>query len=197
MPTKEPSEAASASSGALDYEISDVQIGTSLPDLTLGPLQNEEWVVVTVDVKNASSDLVTLDMSQFKLMTAGGDELDLDSATGAVAAYLGMSTGNGTKDTREIGPGERSSVVLVFVPPADATGLTLEANGTSIPLESGASGQSTSAGQVQSIGEQTAEDVSPQLLTNTFEQFAVVSPTATGNAKTVPLIGNPWETAEE
>ncbi len=197
MPTKEPSEAASASSGALDYEISDVQIGTSLPDLTLGPLQNEEWVVVTVDVKNASSDLVTLDMSQFKLTTAGGDELDLDSATGAVAAYLGMSTGNGTKDTREIGPGERSSVVLVFVPPADATGLTLEANGTSIPLESGASGQSTSAGQVQSSGEQTAEDVSPQLLTNTFEQFAIVSPTATGNAKTVPLIGNPWETAEE
>jgi hypothetical protein len=39
--------------------------------------------------------------------------------------------------------------------------------------------------------------VSPQLLTNTFEQFAIVDPTATANAKIVPFIGNPWETAEE
>jgi hypothetical protein len=197
MPTEEPSDAASASSGTLDYEISDVQIGESLPDLTLGPLQNEEWVVVTVDVKNTGSDLATLDMSQFELSTAEGDTLDLDSATGAVAAYLGMTSGNGVKDTREIGAGERAQVVLVFVPPIDATGLTLMADGVSIPLEDGASGQAATASQPQNSGEQTAQDVSPQLLTNTFEQFAIVSPTATANAKIVPLIGNPWETAEE
>lgn len=197
MPAEKPAEAASASSGALDYEISDVQIGDSLPDLTLGPLQNEEWVVVTVDVKNAGGDLATLDMSQFKLTTAGGETYDLDSATGAVAAYLGMSDSNGTKDTREIGSGERASVVLVFVPPANASGLALEAAGTSIPLESGASGQSTTASQPQSSGVQTAQEVAPQLLTNTFEQFAIVDPTATANAKIVPLIGNPWETAQE
>jgi len=197
MPTEEPSQAASASSGTLDYEISDVQIGESLPDLTLGPLQDEEWVVVTLDVKNAGSDLATLDMSQFKLTTADGNTYDLDSATGAVATYLGMSDSNGTKDTREIGSGERISVVLVFVPPANATGLTLDAAGTSIPLESGASGPSTTASQPQSSGAQTAQDVSPELLTNTFEQFAIVNPTATANAKIVPLIGNPWETAQE
>lgn len=197
MPAEQPAETISASSGALDYEISDVQIGSSLPDLTLGPLQNEEWVVVTVDVKNGGSDLATLDMSQFKLKTAEGDELDLDSATGAVAAYLGMSSGNGTKDTREIGAGERASVVLVFVPQANASGLTLEANGVAIPLENGASGQAATASQPQGAGQQTAQDVSPQLLTNTFEQFAIVSPTATANAKIVPLIGNPWESGQE
>ena len=197
MPTEEPSQAASASSGTLDYEISDVQIGESLPDLTLGPLQDEEWVVVTLDVKNSGSDLATLDMAQFELTTAEGNTYDLDSATGAVATYLGMSDSNGTKDTREIGSGERTSVVLVFVPPANATGLTLDAAGTSIPLESGASGPSTTASQPQSSGAQTAQDVSPELLTNTFEQFAIVNPTATANAKIVPLIGNPWETAQE
>jgi hypothetical protein len=71
------------------------------------------------------------------------------------------------------------------------------ADGVSIPLEDGASGQAATASQPQNSGEQTAQDVSPQLLTNTFEQFAIVSPTATANAKIVPLIGNPWETAEE
>jgi hypothetical protein len=191
-PTEEPTEApappASASSGALDFEIADLQIGESLPDLTLGPLQNEQWVVVTIDVENAGSDLATLDMTGFTLKTAEGDELALDSATGAVATFLGMGEGNGTKDTREIGPGERASVVLVFVPPAGATGLTLQAGDASIPLEAGATGQTGG-------DRQTADDLSTQLLTNSFTQYDMLSPTA--NAKIVPLVGNPWESSEE
>ena len=175
MPAGEPTEAAAASAGALDYEITDLQVGDSLPDLTLGPLQNEEWVVVTLDVKNAGSDVANLDMADFTLKTAEGDEFALDSATGAVATYLGLADNNGAKDTREIGPGERTSVVLVFVPPANASGLTLEAAGASLPLEKGAAGQAT-VNQPQSSSEQTADEVSPQLLTTTFEQFDILQP---------------------
>ena len=195
MPADEPTEAASAATGTLGYEITDLQVGESLPDLTLGPLQNEEWVVVTLDVKNAGSDVANLDMAAFTLKTAEGDELALDSATGAVATYLGLSDNNGAKDTREIGPGERTSVVLVFVPPANASGLTLEAGGVSIPLEQGAGGHRRLLISRRAPSEQTADQVSPQLLTNTFEQFDILSPTATSNAKIVPLVGNPWETA--
>ncbi len=183
----EPTEAAAESAGVLDFEITDLQMGASLPDLTLAPLQGERWVVVTVDVKNPGSEPATLDMSQFKLATAAGAPLDLDSATGAVASYLGMTASNGVNDTREIGPGERTTVVLVFVPPADATGLTLEAGDASLPLAAGATGQSTS-GPVA-----LAPDLSAQLLVNSFAQYSIITPTATQNAKTVPAFVNPWD----
>ncbi len=183
----EPTEAAVESAGVLDFEITDLQMGASLPDLTLAPLQDERWVVVTVDVKNPGSELATLDMSQFKLATADGAPLDLDSATGAVASYLGITGSNGVKDTQEIGPGERTSVVLVFVPPANATGLTLEAGDASLPLAAGATGQSSS-GQVA-----LAPDLSAQLLVNSFTQYSIITPTATQNAKTAPAFVNPWD----
>jgi hypothetical protein len=183
----EPTEAPAESAGVLDFEITDLQMGASLPDLTLGPLQNERWVVVTVDVKNPGSEPATLDMSQFKLASADGEALDLDSATGAVASYLGMTESNGVNDTQEIGPGERTSVVLVFVPPADATGLTLEAGDASLQLAAGATGQN-GAGQIAQ-----ATDLSAQLLVNNFEQYSILTPTATQNAKTVPAFVNPWD----
>jgi hypothetical protein len=188
--TEEPAPPASASSGTLDFEIADLQVGDSLPDLTLGPLQGEQWVVVTVDVKNAGSDPATLDMASFRLQTAEGDALALDSATGAVATFLGLGENNGTRDTREIGPGERASVVLVFVPPAGASGLTLQAGDASIPLEPGSTGQTGGDGQ-------TANALSTELLTSTFVQYDILSPTATANAKIVPLIDNPWESSDE
>jgi len=183
----EPTEAPAESPGVLDFEITDLQMGASLPDLTLGPLQDERWVVVTLDVKNPGAEVVTLDMSKFRLALAEGDPLALDSATGAVASYLGMSESNGVNDTQEIGPGERTAVVLVFVPPADATGLTLEAGGTTMPLAAGATGQSD-GGQVAQ-----ATDLSAQLLVNNFKQYSVITPTATQNAKTVPDFANPWD----
>lgn len=183
----EPTMAPSASSGTLDFEITDLQMGASLPDLTLGPLQDERWVVVTVDIANPGSDLATLDMSQFKLGTAEGEPLALDSATGAVASYLGMSENNGVNDTQTIGPGERASVVLVFVPPADATGMTLEAGDASMPLAAGATGQSAT-GQVAQT-----PDLSARLLTSSFERVAVLTPVPTQNAKRLPDIANPWE----
>lgn len=183
----EPTQAPAESAGVLDFEITDLQMGASLPDLTLGPLQGERWVVVTVDVKNAGAELATLDMSQFKLASSGGETLDLDSATGAVATYLGMTESNGVRDTQEIGPGERTSVVLVFVPSEDATGLTLVAGDASLPLAAGSTGQSGS-GQVAQ-----APDLSTQLLGSTFEQYSIVTPAATQNAKTVPVFINPWD----
>ena len=183
----EPTAAPAETAGVLDFEITDLQMGASLPDLTLGPLQGERWVVVTVDVKNPGSDLATLDMSQFRLASADGEPLELDSATGAVATYLGMTENNGVHDTQEIGPGERTSVVLVFVPPADATGLTLEAGDASLPLAAGATGQSE-GGQIAQ-----ASDLSSQLLVNNFEQYSLLTPTATQNAKTVPAFLNPWD----
>lgn len=191
-PAQQPVEPASASSGALDFEISDVQQGESLPDLTLGPLNGEEWVVVTVDVKNAGADPATLDMSDFKLETGDGTVFDLDSATGAVATFLGKGQSNGTKDTREIGPSERASVVLVFVPPADSGELTLKAGEASLPLQQGASSQIEPASQQQS-----ADALSTQLLTTSFQQYDVKSPTATANAKIVPLGGDPATAGEE
>ncbi len=198
IPTEEPVSVAQAGAGLLDYEISNLQIGTSLPDLTLGPLQDEQWIVVTVDVKNSGTELATLDMANFKLKMGDGTELALDSATGAVATYLGMTTNNGINDTREIDPGERAEVVLVFVPPADATGLTLEAGDASLPLQAGASASGqTTASLSPSATEQTAAQMSTDLLTNTFEQFDILSPTATANAKTVPAFVNPWESSEE
>lgn len=190
IPAGNASQLAPVPSAALDFAISDVQVGDSLPDLTLGPLQGEQWVVVTVDVKNAGNDPATLDMSGFKLKTGDGSVLDLDSATGAVATFLGLGQNNGTRDTREVGPGERASVVLVFVPPANAGELTLQAGDATIPLQEGSSGASAGG------NEQTAA-LSTQLLTNSFEQYDILSPTATANAKVVPLIGNPWGVNEE
>ena len=183
----EPTEAPAESAGVLDFEITDLQMGASLPDLTLGPLQDERWVVVTLDVKNPGADSATLDMSQFELASAEGEPLALDSATGAVASYLGMSESNGVNDTQEIGPGERTSVVLVFVPPANATGLTLEVGEASMPLAAGATGQSGS----DQIAQVT--DLSAQLLVNNFKQYSIVTPTATQNAKSVPAFVNPWD----
>ncbi len=192
MPARTPSDAATASSGQLDYEITDVQTGASLPDLTLGPLRDEQWVVVTLDVKNRGSDVAMLDMTGFVLKTADGSDYELDSATGAVAAFLGMTSGS----TREIGPGERLSTVLVFVPPADATGFTLEMGDMSLSLEPGAASQAA-ADPLQNTGEQTANQLSTQLLTNAFEQFDIVRPTSTANAKIAPNVGNPWGDIEE
>jgi hypothetical protein len=183
----EPTEAPAESAGVLEFEITDLQMGASLPDLTLGPLQDERWVVVTLDVKNPGTEEATLDMSQFELARTDGEPLELDSATGAVASYLGMSENNGVNDTQQIGPGERTSVVLVFVPPADATGLTLEAGDASLPLAAGATGQGGS-GQIAQ-----APDLSAQLLVNSFEQYSIVTPTATQNAKAIPAFVNPWD----
>lgn len=173
--------------GILDFEISDLQMASSLPDLTLGPLQDERWIVVTLDVKNPGTDVATLDMSQFKLTTVEGDTLDLDAVTGSVAAYLGVTATNGVRDTQEIGPGERTNVVLVFVAPASATGLTLVAGDASMPLAAGAS--------VQSSGGEVAleSDLSTQLLTNSFKQYSILTPTATQNAKLAPAGLNPWD----
>lgn len=196
MPERTPAGGSTASSGQLDYEITDVRTGASLPDLTLGPLRDEQWVVVTLDVKNRGNDVATLDMSGFVLQTADGSDYALDSATGAVASYLGMASGHASGSTREIGPGERLSVVLVFVPPADATGLTLGLGDTSLPLEVGAASQ-TPADTLQSSGGQTANQLSTQLLTNAFEQFDILSPTSTANAKIAPNVGNPWGDIEE
>jgi len=196
MPARTPADAATASSGQLDYEITDVRTGASLPDLTLGPLHDEQWVVVTLDVKNRGNDVATLDMSGVVLKTADGSEYGLDSATGAVASYLGMTTGRASGGAREIGPGERLSVVLVFVPPADATGLTLGLGDTSLPLEAGAASQAP-GDALQSSGGQTANQLSTQLLTNAFEQFDILSPTSTANAKIAPNVGNPWGDIEE
>lgn len=179
-----------ASTATLDYEIADLQIGTSLPDLTLGPLRNEEWVVVTLDVKNRGNDDAMLDMNGFVLQTAEGGALSPDSATGAVSQFLGMSGNSGAGAAREIGPGERISIVLVFVPPAGATGLTLQAGDVSIPLETGASAQAN-VDQLQHADEETASQFSTQLLTNTFEQFDILDPTSTANAKIVPLVERP------
>ncbi len=186
-----PTEPASASSGALDYAITDLQTGTSLPELTLGPLRGEQWVVVTLDITNPGGAPATLDPNAFRLTTGDGDEFAPDSATGAVAQFLGMTGTTGSGGTREVGAGERVSLVLVFVPPASATGLALEADGMSIPLEQGATGQ-TSAGRLDDANAQTADQFSMQLLTSTFEQFDILSPTATANAKLAPRIGNPW-----
>ncbi|MEZ4530653.1 MAG: DUF4352 domain-containing protein [Thermomicrobiales bacterium] len=183
----EPTQAPAENTGVLDFEITDLQMGASLPDLTLGPLQDERWVVVTVDVTNPGSSPAVLDMSQFKLARAEGEPLDLDSATGAVAAYLGMTENNGVNDTREIGPGDRTSVVLVFVPPADATGLALDAGEAELPLVAGSTGQS-GAGTVAATTE-----LSAQLLVNNFKQYSILTPTATQNAKTAPAFANPWE----
>jgi hypothetical protein len=173
--------------GILDFEISDLQMASSLPDLTLGPLQDERWIVVTLDVKNPGTDVATLDMSQFKLTTVEGDTLDLDAVTGSVAAYLGVTATNGVRDTQEIGPGERTNVVLVFVAPASATGLTLVAGDASMPLAAGASAQS-SGGEVA-----LESDLSTQLLTNSFKQYSILTPTATQNAKLAPAGLNPWD----
>lgn len=185
QPTQAPQQSAAAT---LAYQIADVQTGASLPSLTLGPLRGEQWVVVTMDVENPGSDPAVLDMADFVLTTADGAEFTLDSATGSVADFLGIDGNNGTRDTRSIGPGERTSIVLVFVPPADATGLTLQAGDLSLPLEPGATGTATG-------GNQIADQLSTQLLGTTFEQYSILDATATANAKTVPFALDPW--AEE
>lgn len=187
-----PSEGASATSGSLDFEITDLQIGTSLPALTLGPLRGEQWVVVTLDIRNRGNDVATIDMNGFALTTTAGETYGVDSATGAVAKFLGMSESTGANSTLQIGPGERSSLVLVFVPSASATDFTLQAGDVSLPLESGATAQSANSQTLQG-DQQTASQLSTQLLTNTFEQFDILHPTSTSNAKIVPSVDNPQE----
>lgn len=185
-----PASVEEAPAAALEYEITDLQIGKSLPDLTLGPLQNEQWVVVTLDIENRGSEDATLDTNAFVLRTAGGGEYGPDSATGAVARFLGLSDRTAASGQRAIGTGERISIVLVFVPPADATGFTLSAGDRSIPLDVGATAQ-VNASQLQQTGEQTADHISTQLLVSTFEQFDILSPTSTANAKLMPLVEQP------
>lgn len=185
-----PSEAPSATSGSLDFEITDLQIGPSLPALTLGPLRGEQWVVVTLDIRNRGNDVATIDINEFALTTAAGETYGVDSATGAVAKFLGMSESTGANSTLQIGPGERSSLVLVFVPSASATDFTLQAGDVSLPLESGATAQSTTSQTLQG-DQQTATQLSTQLLTNTFEQFDILHPTSTSNAKIVPSVDTP------
>ena len=182
-----PATVDQTSPAALEYEIADLHIGSSLPDLTLGPLQDEQWVVITLDVKNRGNDDATLDVNGFALQTAEGGEFAPDSATGAVAKYLGLSENGPATGEREIGPGERLSIVLVFVPPADATGFTLVAGDVSLPLEAGASAQ-TNSDQLQNADSQTANQLSTQLLVNTFQQLDILSPASTANAKIAPLI---------
>jgi hypothetical protein len=167
----------SAVSGPLRYTIDDVSTGQSLPDLTLGPLDTDQWVVITLTVQNESDELASLAMADFRL-SYGGDssvELPLDEATGAVSSFLGYSPQLAATDEEVLQPRASQEIVLVFAPPSDATGLVLLAGDARIDLEADAARTDLAMAvlmsatvQAAALRESTESGVTPAELTDSL-----------------------------
>ncbi len=128
-PTEEPSEtpAQTVASDGLQLTINDVQRGERLPDLTLGRNSVGEWVVVLAEVSNTSAEPIELPMSALQLAPTSdlSATVALDSASSAVASYLGMNPTVRADAAATIPAGGVQPLALVFSIPAGAGDLTL------------------------------------------------------------------------
>jgi hypothetical protein len=122
--------------GQLRMSIQAAYLDQSIPDLTLGGLPNDNWLVLVVDAINWSGDPAQFEMANFRLETDAepGVELPLDETTGAISTYLRFNPSTGANDTVVVAVGGTQRLALVFVVPVDATGLTLLAGDARIDL---------------------------------------------------------------
>ncbi len=110
------------------YTIEGASVGATVPEL---PQINSvagygQWVVLDVYAQNMSGEKQVFEMTDFVLY-ADGTELQLDSGTAWVNGLMGNVPAYGPTDAIQWAPGESHMVTLVFLAPADATSLVLQA----------------------------------------------------------------------
>lgn len=126
---EEPAEnpAQSAELEGLQLTITEIHQGERLPDLTLGRNSIGEWVVVLAEITNTTSAPIELPMRAVQLSTSADPTapVGLDSASSAVASYLGMNPTVRADAAASIPAGGVQPLALVFSIPVDAGNLTL------------------------------------------------------------------------
>ncbi len=110
------------------YTIEGASVGATVPEL---PQVNSvagygQWVVLDVYAQNMSGEKQVFEMTDFVLY-ADGAELQLDSGTAWVNGLMGNVPAYGPTDAIQWAPGESHMVTLVFLAPAEATSLVLQA----------------------------------------------------------------------
>jgi endonuclease YncB( thermonuclease family) len=117
------------------YTIEGASIGAKVPEV---PEINSvagygQWVVLNVYAQNMSGERQVFEMSDF-LLYADGREVELDSGTAWVNGLLGNVPAYGATDAILWAPGESHLVTLVFLAPADAGSLVLQAGDQMIDI---------------------------------------------------------------
>lgn len=117
------------------YTIEGASVGETVPEL---PEINSvagygQWVVLNVYAQNMSGERQVFEMSDFTLY-ADGREVELDSGTAWVNGLLGNVPAYGATDAILWAPGESHTVTLVFLAPADAGSLVLQAGDQTIDI---------------------------------------------------------------
>jgi endonuclease YncB( thermonuclease family) len=128
----------------LRMQISSAYRAPSLPDLTLGPNSVGEWVVLLLEATNWSQEPATLDMTAFRLAPVNdiAAEIAPDSASAAVAAYLGLEPRLRPGESTVLAPGGYQPLSLVFSVPAGLGDLALLAGDETIALADAFANQS-------------------------------------------------------
>ncbi len=143
-PATEPS-----SIDGLDLQIDEVHRGERLPDLTLGRNGTGEWVVALVEVTNLSDESIDLAMTDIRLAPANDptNEIPLDSASSAVASFLGMNPVVRADASAAISPGGVQPLALVFSVPVGLGDLVLlVGDGSYLLASEGIAATDTAAG---------------------------------------------------
>ncbi|MGD9711767.1 MAG: hypothetical protein AB7V46_06855, partial [Thermomicrobiales bacterium] len=111
----------------LRLTIDELYRGERLPDLTLGRNSVGEWVVILVQVTNDTDGALDLPMDAIQLSSDGDptERVPLDSASSAVASFLGMTPTVRSDSTAVVPAGGVQSLALVFSIPLDSGDLTL------------------------------------------------------------------------
>ena len=111
----------------LRVAIDSVSQAPSIPELTLGPAGDGEWVVLEVSAENWSASVVELRLASLILAPADDitSEIPLNDATSAVASFQGYAPALGPNDVATIAPGATQEFALVFIVPAQSGDLAL------------------------------------------------------------------------
>jgi hypothetical protein len=154
--TSEPEtsvDPADSTNAGLRVDLKEVHRGERLPDLTLGRNSIGEWVVILVDVTNETTAPVELSMNTIQLVPNADPQgaVSLDSASSAVASYLGMTPTVRSDESATIPAGGVQQLALVFSIPAGVGDVTLQFGDESFDLTNGASQTADLTDGVQSM----------------------------------------------
>lgn len=151
----QPESSSNDSLAGLRLDLKEVHRGERLPDLTLGRNSVGEWVVILVEVANESTTPIELPMNAIQLVVNddSSQSVSLDSASSAVASYLGMTPTVRSDESALIPAGGVQPLALVFSIPPGLGDVTLIFGDQRFDLSSGAPEETASVAPiVQSLG---------------------------------------------
>ena len=150
--------------GSLRYTVEVARRGAPLPEFSLPPAADEEWIALVLRVRNMGDAPVELATDDLTLRDESvAEAVALYGGTGAVAIQLGLDTPYQPGDTVRFDPGQERRLAAVFRIPADADAPTLLIGETALALEPALDGGG--AGSVSAAGESAAPELASAIVT--------------------------------